>query len=185
MTIEQLLFCLAVFGNLILFYYTLQVGCRAIKLVRSGDRFGALCKASAASALAGLTVLLPWTLLSGDQVVGKLALVICLLTPFVVSEVKLLTCVSGRSARARILIANVATVGMVVVFVASGNWAWFWSAAVVMAVAWIAARKLIARQPQVLVACDVERQHDGLGTKPPGFWRLSDPNDPSWTLGHE
>jgi len=101
MTIEQLLFCLAVFGNLILFYYTIKVGFRATRLVRSSDRFGALCKAWAASALAGLTVLLPWTLLSGDQVVGKLALVTCLLTPFVVVGVKLWAFVSGRSARPR------------------------------------------------------------------------------------
>lgn len=96
MTNEQLLFCLAVFGNLILFYYTIQVGFRATRLVRSGDRFGALCKASAASVLAGLTGLLPWTLLSEEQVIGKVALLICLLTPFVVSGVKLWAWIVGR-----------------------------------------------------------------------------------------
>jgi len=101
MTTEKLLFCLALFGNLILFYYTIKVGFQATRLVRSGDRFGALGKAPAASALAGLTGLLPWTLLSGDQVVGKLALLICLLTPFVVVGVKLWAFVSGRSARPR------------------------------------------------------------------------------------
>lgn len=106
MTTEKLLFCLAVFGNLILFYYTIKVGFHATRLVRSGDRFGALCKALAASALAGLTVLLPWTLISGDQVIGKIALLICLVTPLVVSGVKLWAFESRRSARSGIRVVR-------------------------------------------------------------------------------
>lgn len=106
MATEQLLFWLAVFGNLILLFYTIKVGFRATRLVRKGDRFGALWKALAAGALTGLTVLLPWTLLSGNQVVGKLALLICLLTPIVVFGIKLRAFISGRSARPRIRVVR-------------------------------------------------------------------------------
>lgn len=96
---ERLLFWLAVFGNLILLYYTFRIGFRAATRFLKGHRLGALWNASAASALVGLTVLFPWTLVAGEREIGKVALLICLLTPFVVFGVKLWASVSGRSVR--------------------------------------------------------------------------------------
>lgn len=151
MTTEQLLFGLAVFGNLILLYYTIKIGFLAANRFRKGDRTGALRNSSAASALVGLTVLFPWTLVSGDRGVGKVALLICILTPFVVSMTKLWPSVKGRIAQAPMLAADVAIVGMVVAFAVSGNWVWLWIAGMAMAVIWIVARKSAPRKLRMAV----------------------------------
>jgi hypothetical protein len=156
MTTEQLLFGLAVFGNLILVYYAIKIGFQAAMRFRKGDRVGALWNASAASALVGLTVLFPWTLISGEREIGKVALLICILTPFVVSMTKLWPSVKGRIARAPMLVADAAIVGMVVAFAVSGNWVWFWIAGMAMAVIWIVARKSVPRKPQMAVSQGVQ-----------------------------
>lgn len=185
MATEQLLFWLAVFGNLILLYYTINIGFRTAMLFRKGDRVGALWNASAASALLGLTALFPWTLVAGERQIGKVALLICILTPLVVSMTKLWPSVKGRIPQAPMLAADVAIVGMGVVFAISGDWVWFWAAGIVLAVAWIVARKLAPRGP-MNGSRDVERErlHDPLGAKSihPSA-DISDPNDPSWGLG--
>jgi hypothetical protein len=156
MTTEQLLFGLAVFGNLVLLYYTIKIGFLTATLFRKGDRTGALRNASAASALVGLTVLFPWTLVAGEREIGKVALLICILTPFVVSMTKLWPSVKGRIAQAPILVADAAIVGMVVAFAVSGNWVWFWIAGMAMAVIWIVARKSVPRKPQMAVSQGVQ-----------------------------
>ena len=154
MTTELLLFWLAVFGNLVLLYYTSKIGFFAAKRLRKGDRAGALRNASAATALAGITALFPWALVSGEREIGRVALLICILTPFVVSMAKLWPSVKGRIAQAPMLAADVAIVGMVVAFAISGDWAWFWAACIVMAVAWIVARKLAPTTSQMAVIPD-------------------------------
>lgn len=151
MTTEQLLFWLAVFGNLILLYYTIKIGLRAAMCFRKGDRTGALRSTLVASGLVGLTALFPWALVAGEHEIGKVALSICLLTPFVISMTKLWPSVKGRIAEAPMLAADVAIVGMVVVFAISGDWVWFWAAGIVLAVAWIVARKSAPRKPQMAV----------------------------------
>lgn len=97
MTTERLLFWLAVFGNLILLYYTIRIAFRATMGFRKGSRLGALWNVSAASALVGLTALFPWTLVAGEREIGKVALLICLLTPFVVFGVKLWARIAERT----------------------------------------------------------------------------------------
>ena len=185
MKTEQLLFWLAVFGNLILLYYTIKTGFLAARLIGKGDRTGALRSTLVASALVGLTALFPWTLVAGEREIGKVALVICILTPFVVSMTKLWPSVKGRIPQAPMLAADVAIVGIVVGFAISGDWGWFWAAGIVMAVAWIVARKMAPRGP-MNDSRDVERErlHDPLGAKSihPSA-DISDPNDPSWGLG--
>lgn len=156
MTTEQLLFGLAVFGNLVLLYYTIKIGFLTATLFRKGDRTGALRNASAASALVGFTVLFPWTLVAGEREIGKVALLICIVTPFVVSMTKLWPSVKGRIAQAPILAADAAIVGMVVAFAVSGNWVWFWIAGMAMAVIWIVARKSAPRKPQMAVSQGVQ-----------------------------
>lgn len=156
MTTEQLLFWLAVFGNLVLLYYTIKIGFRAARLFGKGDRTGAPRNTLVASALVGLTALFPWTLVSGERGVGKVALLICILTPFVVSMTKLWPSVKGRIARAPMLVADAAIVGMVVAFAVSGNWVWFWIAGMAMAVIWIVARKSAPRKPQMAVSQGVQ-----------------------------
>ena len=156
MTTEQLLFWLAVFGNLILLYHTIKIGFLTVTLLRKGDRAGALWNASAASALVGLTALFPWTLVAGEREIGKVALLICILTPFVVSMTKLWPSVKGRIAQAPMLAADVAIVGMVVAFAVSGNWVWFGIAGMAMAVIWIVARKSAPRKPQMAVSQGVQ-----------------------------
>lgn len=151
MATEQLLFWLAVFGNLILLYYTIKIGFRAAMRFRKRDRVGALWNASAASALLGLTALFPWTLVAGEREVGKVALLICILTPFVVSMTKLWPSVKGRMPQTPMLAADVAIVGMVVVFAISGDWVWFGAAGMAMALIWIVARKSAPRKPQMVV----------------------------------
>ena len=122
MKTEQLLFWLAVFGNLILLYYTIKTGFLAARLIGKGDRTGALRSTLVASALVGLTALFPWTLVAGEREIGKVALVICILTPFVVSMTKLWPSVKGRIPQAPMLAADVAIVGIVVGFAISGDW---------------------------------------------------------------
>lgn len=172
MTTEQLLFWLAVFGNLILLYYTIKTGFRTAMIFRKGDRTGALRNASVASALVGLTVLFPWTLVSGERGVSKVALLMCILTPFVVSMTKLWPSVKGRIAQPPMLAADVAIVGMVVAFAVSGDWVWFWAAGIVMAVAWIVARKM---------AVSGRGRLEQVGD--PFVWHRNDPDDPLWTFG--
>ena len=172
MATEQLLFWLAVFGNLILLYYTVRIGVRTAVRFRKGDRVGALWNASAASALVGLTALFPWTLVAGEREIGKVALVICILTPFVVSMTKLWPSVKGRIPQAPMLAADVAIVGIVVGFAISGDWGWFWAAGIVMAVAWIVARKM---------AVSGRGRLEQVGD--PFVWHRNDPDDPLWTFG--
>lgn len=172
MTTEQLLFWLAVFGNLILLYHTIKIGFLTVTLLRKGDRAGALWNASAASALVGLTALFPWTLVAGEREIGKVALVICILTPFVVSMTKLWPSVKGRIPQAPMLAADVAIVGIVVGFAISGDWGWFWAAGIVMAVAWIVARKM---------AVSGRGRLEQVGD--PFVWHRNDPDDPLWTFG--
>ena len=172
MTTEQLLFWLAVFGNLIQLYYTIKIGFRTAMLFRKGDRTGALWNASAASALVGLTALLPWTLVAGEREIGKVALLICILTPLVVSMTKLWPSVKGRIPQAPMLAADVAIVGIVVGFAISGDWGWFWAAGIVMAVAWIVARKM---------AVSGRGRLEQVGD--PFVWHRNDPDDPLWTFG--
>jgi hypothetical protein len=160
MTTEQLLFGLAVFGNLVLLYYTIKIGFRAAMRFRKGDRVGALWNASAASAFVGLTVLFPWTLISGEREIGKVALLICILTPFVVSMTKLWPSVKGRIAQAPILVADAAIVAMVVAFAVSGNWVWFWIAGMAMAVIWIVARKSAPRKMAVSQGVQLDPAND-------------------------
>lgn len=179
MTTEQLLFGLAVFGNLVLLYYTIKIGFRAAMRFRKGDRVGALWNASAASALVGLTVLFPWTLISGEREIGKVALLICILTPFVVPMTKLWPSVKGRIAQAPILVADAAIVGMVVAFAVSGDWAWFWAAGIVMAVVWIVARNLAPQKPQTTASARGRLEQVG----DPFVWHRNDPDDPLWTFG--
>lgn len=152
MTTEQLLFWLAAFGNMILLYATIKSGFRAAMRFRMGDRTGALLNALFASALAGLTALFPWTLVAGEREIGRGALLICILTPFVFSMTKLWPSLKGRIAQAPILVADVAIVGMVTASATSGDWVWFWVAAAVLAVAWIVARKSTPRKPQMSVS---------------------------------
>lgn len=179
MTTEQLLFWLAVFGNLILLYYTIKIGFRAARLFGKGDRTGALRNASAATALAGITALFPWALVSGEREIGRVALLICILTPFVVSMTKLWPSVKGRIAQAPMLVADAAIVGMVVAFAVSGDWAWFWAAGIVMAVVWIVARKLAPQKPQTTASGRGRLEQAG----DPFVWHRNDPDDPLWTFG--
>ena len=156
MKTEQLLFWLAVFGNLILLYYTIKTGFLAARLIGKGDRTGALRSTLVASALVGLTALFPWTLVAGEREIGKVALVICILTPFVVSMTKLWPSVKGRIAQAPMLATDAAIVGMVVAFAVSGNWVWFGIAGMAMAVIWIVARKSAPRKLQMAVSQEVQ-----------------------------
>ena len=172
MKTEQLLFWLAVFGNLILLYYTIKTGFLAARLIGKGDRTGALRSTLVASALVGLTALFPWTLVAGEREIGKVALLICILTPFVVSMTKLWPSVKGRIPQAPMLAADVAIVGMVVVFAISGDWVWFWAAGIIMAVAGIVARKM---------AVSGRGRLEQVGD--PFVWHRNDPDDPLWTFG--
>ena len=156
MKTEQLLFWLAVFGNLILLYFTIKTGFLAARLIGKGDRTGALRSTLVASALVGLTALFPWTLVAGEREIGKVALVICILTPFVVSMTKLWPSVKGRIAQAPMLATDAAIVGMVVAFAVSGNWVWFGIAGMAMAVIWIVARKSAPRKLQMAVSQEVQ-----------------------------
>ena len=187
MTTEQLLFWLAVFGNLILLYHTIKIGFLTVTLLRKGDRAGALWNASAASALVGLTALFPWTLVAGEREIGKVALLICILTPFVVSMTKLWPSVKGRIAQAPILVADAAIVGMVVAFAVSGDWVWFWIASAVMAIVWLVARQAASKKLRIPVVRDAEweRLHDPFGRKSghPSA-DLNDPCNPLWPGHH-
>ena len=187
MTTELLLFWLAVFGNLVLLYYTSKIGFFAAKRLRKGDRAGALRSASAATALAGITVLFPWALVSGEREIGRVALLICILTPFVVSMAKLWPSVKGRIAQAPILVADAAIVGMVVAFAVSGDWAWFWIASAVMAIVWLVARQAASKKLRIPVVRDAEweRLHDPFGRKSghPSA-DLNDPCNPLWPGHH-
>ena len=179
MKTEQLLFWLAVFGNLILLYYTIKTGFLAARLIGKGDRTGALRSTLVASALVGLTALFPWTLVAGEREIGKVALVICILTPFVVSMTKLWPSVKGRIPQAPMLAADVAIVGIVVGFAISGDWGWFWAAGIVIAVVWIVARKLAPQKPQTTASGRGRLEQVG----DPFVWHRNDPDDPLWTFG--
>lgn len=179
MTNLSMLFWLAVFGNLVLLNCTSKIGFLAVKRLRKGDRAGALRSASAATALAGITALFPWTLVSGEREIGRIALLICILTPFVASMTKLWPSVKGRVAQAPMLAADVAIVGMVVTFAISGDWAWFWAACIAMAVAWIVARKLNLQKPQM--AAFEKEQLERMGD--PFAWHRNDADGSLWTFG--
>lgn len=179
MTTEQLLLWLAVFGNLTLLYYTSKIGFLAANRFRKGDRTGALRNALVASALAGITALFPWALVSGEHEIGRVALLICILTPLVVSMTKLWPSVKGRIAQAPTLAADVAIVGMVVAFAVSGDWAWFWAAGIVMAVVWIVVRRLAPQKPQTTASGRGRLEQVG----DPFIWHRNDPDDPLWTFG--
>ncbi|TXF11210.1 hypothetical protein [Pelomicrobium methylotrophicum] len=80
---ESILFWTAVVGDLVLFFYGVVFSFRAVKLFRE-NLAKSMWNASAACALLGLAMLLPWSLVVGDQHVGKNALMICLIVaPFV------------------------------------------------------------------------------------------------------
>lgn len=185
MTTELLLFWLAVVGDLLLLYYTGKVGLLAARRFLKGDTAGTVRYACSALALAVITGFFPWALVSGARDIGKLALLICIFTPFVVSMAKLWPSAKGWIARPPMLAADVLIVFMLLVFFASADWAWFWAAGILMAVAWIVARKLESRRPTaVLLDIKGETLSDPFGSKnihPSAD--LSDPNDPSWGLG--
>lgn len=50
------------------------------------------------------------------------------------------------------LAADVLILGMVLAFLVSGDWAWFWAASILMAVAWIVGRKVNPPKPRLAVS---------------------------------
>lgn len=76
MKIESFLFWTAVAGDLVLFFYAGKHAFRAIKLFRE-NLAKSLWSASAACGLLGFAMLLPWSLVVGDPVIGRLALSVC------------------------------------------------------------------------------------------------------------
>ena len=179
MTTELLLFWLAVVGDLVLLYYTGKLGLLAARRFLKGDTAGTVRYACSALALAVITGLFPWALVSGARDIGKLALLICIFTPFVVSMAKLWPSAKGWIARIPMLAADVLIVGTLLVFFASGDWAWFWAAGIVMAVAWIVARKLNPPKPRLAVSDGGELEQ----VSDPFLWHCNDSEDPLWTFG--
>lgn len=186
MKLEELLFYMAVAGDLVLFAYAIRNGYRAFSFFRKKNLENALWSASAACGHLGLAILFPWSLVSHEREIGKAALLICIITPFVVSMSKLWPSVKGWISRAPMLAVDVAIMGMVVAFAVSGNWVWFWIAGIAMAVIWIVARKVAPKKLRLPIQRDEEweRLHDLFGEKSPFFSdNISDPNDPSWSVG--
>ncbi len=89
MAIEQYLFWLAVFGNVMLAYYALRAGLKAIGSFARSETVAGMKTLSVACVLAVLALIFPESLISGDREAGKLGLVVCLLTPFVAMIVNL------------------------------------------------------------------------------------------------
>lgn len=113
MDTTHFLFWFAVFGNLVLLYYAFRAAFLAIRLYRNGDKAGALWKASAACVLAGLAILFPWALIAGESGVAKIALLICLFTPFV-----------AISKKVRNPVPSI--VGVLAFLALVGDWVSFW-----------------------------------------------------------
>lgn len=102
------------------------------------------------------------SLVYNEQGISKYGLLICLGAAFAL----LITVTKNTLHRIPILVVDVAIVGMVVAFAVSGNWAWFWSAGIVMAAVWIVARKMAPRKLQTATFQEVQLEStDDLFTK--------------------
>ena len=89
MSMNQMIFWLAVFGNLVLAYYAIKSGLQALGCFARDEASSGFNKLSLACVLLALAALFPVSLISGDRESGKIGLTVCLLTPFVVAAFKL------------------------------------------------------------------------------------------------
>lgn len=121
MKLEELLFYLAVAGDLVLFAYAIRNGYRAFSFFRKKNLENALWSASAACALLGLAMLLPWSFVAREPGTGKFALLICIIfAPLVAAWEPL-----RKRFRAKDILENylavLGVVWLVGLFVFSGN----------------------------------------------------------------
>lgn len=75
----------ALFGNLVQAYYAAKFGFRAIRSFLRREILPGLRNLAVACAIAALAAVFPLCLISGNRDIGIVALVICLVTPFLVS----------------------------------------------------------------------------------------------------
>ncbi len=87
---DYMLFWLAVFGNLVLAFFAIRFGLLSFGCFARNEISCGFNKLALSVFLFALTVLFPESLISGDREAGKLGLIVCLLTPFVVIVIKLL-----------------------------------------------------------------------------------------------
>ena len=87
---DYMLFWLAVFGNLVLAFFAIRFGFLSFGCFARNEISCGFNKLALSVFLFALTVLFPESLISGDRESGKLGLIVCLLTPFVVIVIKLL-----------------------------------------------------------------------------------------------
>jgi len=80
----QMLFWFGVFGDLVLAHYAVKSGLQAFSCFSTAEKVAGLRKLAATFSFAALAVLLPWSLVTGNTEIGKPALLICILTPFLV-----------------------------------------------------------------------------------------------------
>lgn len=80
----QMLFWFGVFGDLVLAHYAVKSGLQAFSYFSMAEKVDGLRKLAAAFSFAALAALLPWSLVTGNTEIGKPALLICVLTPFLV-----------------------------------------------------------------------------------------------------
>jgi hypothetical protein len=86
---NQIIFWLAVFGNLVLAYYAIKSGLQALGCFARNEASSGFYKLSLACVLLALAALFPESLISGERESGKIGLDVCLLTPFIVAVFKL------------------------------------------------------------------------------------------------
>jgi hypothetical protein len=87
---DYMLFWLAVLGNLVLAFSAFRFGFLSIGCFARNEISCGFNKLALTVFLFALTVLFPESLISGDRESGKLGLIVCLLTPFIVMVIKIL-----------------------------------------------------------------------------------------------
>ncbi len=85
-----MLFWLAVFGNLVLAFFAIRIGLLSFGCFARNEISYGFDKLALSAFLFALTAIFPESLISGDRESGKIGLIVCLLTPFVVMVLKLM-----------------------------------------------------------------------------------------------
>lgn len=83
-------FWLAVFGNLVLAFFAIRFGLLSFGCFARNEISCGFNKLALSVFLFALTAIFPESLISGDRESGKIGLIVCLLTPFVVMVLKLM-----------------------------------------------------------------------------------------------
>jgi hypothetical protein len=87
---DYMLFWLAVFGNLVLAFFAIRIGLLSFGCFARNEISYGFDKLALSAFLFALTAIFPESLISGDRESGKIGLIVCLLTPFVVMVLKLM-----------------------------------------------------------------------------------------------